>query len=176
MVLERMTKLTFFKCSVSFALKMQKTSYFLTSEFMFWILRKPEDMKESSKAFKKYFLPHKLETFFLFFCHPTRARLLTILSLEDVHATSVNMIEFFSVLSSAWSRRCSVSRGPGLVLYLKGIWFFFVFFFPPVKEQAHLKTPQGSTIFQLGATTALFGGIEKQKQKHATNGIHEVEK
>jgi len=39
-----------------------------------------------------------------------------------------------------------------------------------------LKTPQGSTIFQLGATAALFGGIEKKKKKKkdATNSIHKV--
>lgn len=140
-VLEGMTRWTVLKRSISFAWSI----YFITSEFgMFWILRKQKRWERITKHLKKYFLPHEQQRYSFCFSatHPELdgSQSLVLKTHTHTHKCLYDRVILF-VLSSIWSRRCSVSRGPGLFLSLKGICFSFLFSFSHVWKSKHIWKP-----------------------------------
>jgi len=105
----------------------------------FWIwyvlnFEKAEEVKESGRVFEKI-LSTTQTTEILFLISATQPELDCSQSLVlkmHTHKCLYDRVILF-VLSSAWSRRCSVSRGPGLFLSLKGICLSFLFSFSLVE-------------------------------------------
>lgn len=154
-----------------------KKEYIFCMEHLFhnfWIwyvlnFEKAEEVRENNKAFEKIFSTSwTTEIFFLFFCYSSRARWLTILSLEDTHThTSVYMIELFSLFWAAYEVGDVLSAGVQAFFYLlRASVSPFCFLFPTSERASTFENPSRKYHFPIRYYHSLIWRNRKEKKKY----------